>query len=102
VAFGRNVICIVRRPPADTTTVGCSTRRHALREGLLISSIDEAAGRALAKRFIVGITPDGVRTVHIHTPGYGTVSARVIHDVFIRADYVPRGPEKITLVPTER
>ena len=92
---GAKHLCLVATTP-DSPAVGtvCATANQALRHGVANTSLDPVSG----KRLIVGVVPDGTRTVRIRS-GASTTSARVRHGTFVLRDSVSAPPDRVTLLP---
>jgi hypothetical protein len=95
VVPGRRHVCLVElRAPEDLGS-SCTKTEQALTEGVAVTLLDEAKGGVSVQRDIVGIAPDGVRSVIIRSPGYPPTQARVVKNVFTLSDHVPGPPETI-------
>lgn len=94
LAPGGGDLCIVATNP-DSPAVGtvCAKAEQALRNGIANTSVDPASGR----RLIVGVAPNGARTVLVRT-GASTASARVRrHGTFVLRDSTSSPPDTLTL-----
>jgi hypothetical protein len=94
LAPGVGDLCIVATSPGSPA-VGtvCASADQALRHGIANASIDPASGR----RVIVGVAPNGSRTVLVRT-GASTASARVRrHGSFVLRDSASSPPDTLTL-----
>lgn len=93
LAPGVEHLCVVATTP-DSPAVGtvCATYDQALRTGVANTSLDPVSN----KRLIVGVAPDGTRSVRIRS-GNSTASARVRDGSFVHRDSVPAPPDRVTL-----
>ena len=90
---GAEGLCIVAttpRSPAIGTV--CARVDQALRHGIANTSLDPVSGR----RTIVGVAPDGTRTVLVRS-GTWTTSVHVRHGNFVLRDSVSLPPDRLTL-----
>jgi hypothetical protein len=80
VVSGRDVICMVR---AANAAVACNTMARAYRQGLLleVSKLDKAHGRRPTKFTVLGIAPDGVKSIAAQV-GKRRRRIAVIHNAF--------------------
>jgi hypothetical protein len=93
LAPGVRDLCIVATSP-DSPAIGtvCASADQALRQGIANTSVDQASGR----RVIVGVAPDGARSVLVRT-GPSTASARVRrHGSFVLSDSASAPPDTLT------
>lgn len=91
---GTRNVCIVARPTSSpSVAIVCAPIRQALRHGIADTSIEfRPAGRT-----IVGVAPDGVRSVSIRCPK-ATAKVRVRRDgLFTLRDARAEGPETFLL-----
>jgi hypothetical protein len=94
LAPGTKYVCIVAlsSAPVSVGTV-CATIQEALRHGIANTSLGYESG----ERTIVGVAPDGVRSVLMHCRKSNS-NIRVRHDgIFTLRDAVMEGPERFAL-----
>jgi hypothetical protein len=94
LAPGTRYVCIVALSSAPST-VGtvCATIKEALRHAIASTTLGYEAG----ERTIVGVAPDGVRSVLMHCKESNS-DIRVAHDgIFTLQDSVMEGPERFAL-----
>jgi hypothetical protein len=93
LAPGANDLCIVATTP-DSPAIGtvCASVEEALRHSVANVSLDTRS----RERLIVGVAPDGTRTVFVRS-GVSTSSARVRDGNFVLRDSVSAPPDELTL-----
>lgn len=93
LAPGVSDLCIVATTPASPA-VGtvCASVEEALRHSIANVALDKRSG----KRLIVGVAPDGTRTVLVRS-GVSTSSTRVRGGTFVIRDSVSTPPDLLTL-----
>ena len=90
---GAEDLCILAeaaKPPSGGMT--CGTIDNALHHAVAYTQLDLTAGR----RVMVGVAPDGTRTVLIQS-GLASTTVRVRHGVFVLRDSVAGPPDRLTL-----
>jgi hypothetical protein len=90
---GSEDLCIVATNPGSPA-VGtvCASVNQALRHGIANTSLDPISG----KRIIVGVVPNGTRTVLVRSDT-STTSVLVRHGNFMLRDSVSSPPDQLTL-----
>jgi hypothetical protein len=90
---GRKDVCMVATSPG-TPVIGtvCATVAQALRHGIANTSLDRATGR----RTIVGVVPDGTRSVVVKSRG-SSEPVPVRDDQFVLRDRVDEPPNLVVL-----
>ena len=90
---GSEDLCVVATNP-ESPAVGtvCASVNQALHHGIANTSLDPTSG----KRIIVGVVPDGTRTVLVRS-GTSATSVRVRHGRFVLRDSVSSSPDLLIL-----
>lgn len=95
---GRAHLCLLTQQQKEYVGQFCSTITRSITHGVFTASLFEPSRYAPSgRRLVIGLVPDGTRTVLIHTPGFASVSAVVKENVFIWRDLVPENPQSISL-----
>jgi hypothetical protein len=97
---GDRYLCIVARADPASPGVGttCARTAQAIEHGIAAVTIAPArpAARVAPSRLIVGVTPDGTRTVLVHTHE-AVAKVPVVDTVFVRHDSIAAPPDLLTL-----
>jgi hypothetical protein len=98
VVPGRGVMCLVGQEDANSVTTVCTRSRDALRQGLSVALLRPDRQGRPAHRLIVGLAPDGTRTIRIFTRDE-TTAAQVFNGFFVARDGVMDPPDRLVLHP---
>jgi hypothetical protein len=97
---GDGYLCIVARADPASPGVGttCTPTAQAIEHGVVYVSITppNPAAHVAPSRLVVGVAPDGVREVLVHTRGL-VAKVPVVDAVFMRRDAVAAPPDFVAL-----
>ncbi len=77
---------------------GCKARTRVQREGFFIATVPNESLAGSKVRRVVGVAPDGVKAVRIHSKGVRDRTALVSENVFALRDKGKAFPESLTLI----
>ncbi len=93
---GRHTLCLLHAETLHDVSSACATTKVALNHGVVTVSLREATAGAPAERLIVGVVPDGISEVVVHTRRVASRVAVVDH-VFVRRDAINEPPDLVSL-----
>jgi hypothetical protein len=95
---GQQLCLLVLEDRSNAAGSSCSPVRTVLARGIIISFLGAPhSGHLVARRRMIGLAPDGVTQVVIHTPGYRDRVAAVVDSVFTAEDSGFNPPESVQL-----
>jgi hypothetical protein len=95
---GRGYLCLVEDPPGGSVGLSCTPTGYVLKQGTYSASVPPHNQPRPRTRVIVGLAPDGVPKVLIHTGGSHPQSSWVTQNTFVLEDESTRAPESVELV----
>ncbi len=98
VVPGRGYLCMIESPPEGSVGFSCTPTGYVLKRGTYSATVPPHDQPRPRRRVIVGLAPDGVRKVLIHTAGSPPRSSRVTQNSFALEDESTRPPEFVELV----
>lgn len=90
-------LCLVEQR-LDTVYQTCRTTKEVMRQGLFLAFLGAGSEKRVygARRFVVGVVPDGTHRVLIDTEGSEAV-VPVVGNVFVGRDHMSDPPNRLIL-----
>lgn len=100
VVPGEGVVCLfTQEETGGAVAATCTPNSLMKKRGIFMSALLEPhTSSAASARVVMGLSPDGVRAVRIHTQGAASVTARVAANVFLLRDSVAEPAERVTAI----
>jgi hypothetical protein len=95
---GRGYLCLVERDKEGTIGLSCSRTSYAIARSMYLSSVPMQSRSNTSHRVTIGLAPDGVRRVLLHTAGSPPQSTLVTQNFFFLEDKRRRPPKYVQLV----
>lgn len=95
---GRGYLCLVESPPEGSVALSCTSTGYVLKQGTYSASVPPHNQLRPRRRVIVGLAPDGVRQVVVHTADSPPQDSQVIQNTFVLEDESVLPPESVELV----
>jgi hypothetical protein len=90
-------ICLVSQESAEAPVAQtCTATRRAMANGVFFTTLAANGAAPATTRLVMGLVPDRVRRVRIHTAGAATTTATVTSNTFTLSDRVNQPAEQIT------
>lgn len=98
---GRGLTCLVSQERENSEVItACTHTRRTVENGIFLVSLARlTASIGRTGRFVVGMVPDGTRSVRVYTPGLPIETAAVTNGTFTLLDDATDPPGRILLLP---